>query len=314
MASHGLDPDVVAADMAKAGVNGCVIDVPKDYTLALTADFATNRHRLTVDRNSNLSVKRNLGLLIGHMSGGKVFFLDDDIRSLSATQLRRASAQLERYTVAGFLPKSYPDNSVVCHANRLAGGEQGIFISGSTLAVNAALPMSFFPQVYNEDWLFFHDAVRARRAALIGEARQLGYDPFVPGRPSDEEFGDVLAEGLYYLLEAGVSYESVDEDFWRYFLWKRGRFIANIARRLAAVPEESDMRASRALLALSESKRQLDDCAPRDFTEYTRAWHTDVDRWQQRLAALPSGLSFDEAVHFTSKTFGLSVRQLGVTR
>jgi len=310
LTSHGLSPDVVAEDMAKAGVRGCVIDIPTDYELSLTADFATNRHHLVAERTSNLSLKRNLGLLIGRMSGNKVFFLDDDIRNLSAGLLHRASAQLDRYAVAGFQPKSYPDNSAVCHANRLAGGEQGIFISGSTLAVNAALPISFFPHVYNEDWLFFHDAVRARRAVLLGEVRQLAYDPFVPGRATGEEFGDVLAEGLYYLLEAGASHESVNEDFWRYFLWRRRRFIASIARRLAALPAERDEQATHALLALSEAKRRLDDCTPHDFTDYVRAWREDADLWQHRIGSLPSGLSFDAATRFTSEAFGLNVRQL----
>ena len=50
----------------------------------------------------------------------------------------------------------HPDNSVVCHARRLAGRFQDVFVSGAVLGVHCnSLPLSFFPDIYNEDWFFF---------------------------------------------------------------------------------------------------------------------------------------------------------------
>ena len=62
-----------------------------------------------------------------------------------------------------------------------------------------------FPPIYNEDWLFLFDAAQRRSVALCGHARsQLEYAPFAEWvRAAREEFGDVIAEGLYRLLHDG---------------------------------------------------------------------------------------------------------------
>ena len=310
LASHDLNADIVAADMTHAGVKGCVIDVPEDYQLPLAADFATLKHPHTVGRKSNLSAKRNLGLLYGYLTNQNLFFLDDDIRGLSAKRLAQAGAQLDRHTIAGFLANDYPDNSVVCHANRLAGNEQTNFISGSSLGANATTVRSFFLNVYNEDWLFCHDAIQKRSIVLMGDVRQLPYNPFNPERAVSEEFGDVLAEGLNYLFTVGVSLDLATEDFWRYYLRHRLRFITDIAKRLAILPER-DNQVAQALAALGASKRTLATFTPRDFVSYIHAWRDDIERWNSLLAALPQGLSAQEALQFGADKLALKTRIVG---
>ncbi len=97
----------------------------------------------------------------------------------------------------------FPDNSVFCHARRLARLHQEVFVTGAVLGVNCSdLPLPFFPDIYNEDWFFFADAVAHRRLTNVGEARQAPVRPLRrPRRARSEEFGDLLAEGLYLLLE-----------------------------------------------------------------------------------------------------------------
>ena len=67
--------------------------------------------------------------------GRASLFLDDDITVVSAESVRRASGLLDVYHAVGFHNSGYPDNSVVCHAYRDAGGEQESFVGAGALAV-----------------------------------------------------------------------------------------------------------------------------------------------------------------------------------
>ncbi len=63
-------------------------------------------------------------------------------------------------------------------ARREVGEKQGVFVSGSVLAVDCRVPFDFFPDLYNEDWLFFHrDAAEGRLVTPGSLAEQLPYDP-----------------------------------------------------------------------------------------------------------------------------------------
>lgn len=306
LASHGLDCKAVADDMKKDGVRGYVVEVPNLYNLSLTDDFATQAHPKVLERVSNLSAKRNLGLLYGHLTGQKLFFIDDDIRGLQPEQLWRTAAQLDSYAVAGFMANNYPDNSVVCHANRLVSNVQDIFISGSALGIEPTKVESFFPNIYNEDWLFYYDAVRNRNAVLSGNVRQLPYNPFDPRRAASEEFGDVLAEGLHYLLTVGKQYESADAAFWRYYLWRRRVFIANITKDLVTLPKSHERNVKQALITLEASKNILATFKPSDFVTYIRDWRNDVEIWKQRVSLLPQQLSGVDAMRVLAAESGLT--------
>ena len=96
-------------------------------------------------------------------------------------------------------------------------------LADSALAVSSPEATSFFPDIYNEDWLFFYDDARARRLGWSGRnATQLHYDPFgQPRRAERQEFGDALAEGLYALLHLGAGAADATCDYWDHFLAAR---------------------------------------------------------------------------------------------
>ena len=150
------------------------------------------------------SNKRNVALLVGRMLGWqRVLFLDDDIHGLTAQQVRRAASVVHRDGVrmVGWRPVNYPDNSVACHALRSSGRRQDVFIGAGALLVELTGDLPHFPPIYNEDWLFWHDQVVGRRIKRLGRVKQTRYDPYAdPQRARREEFGDVLAEGLYELV------------------------------------------------------------------------------------------------------------------
>ncbi|QQQ77475.1 hypothetical protein IOD16_02780 [Saccharothrix sp. 6-C] len=155
-------------------------------------------------RHTDTSFKRNLGLLVSRVVGWeRVAFLDDDITVPTPSDLDAAAGLVsEGYAAVGLEVGGFPDNSVVCHAHRETGGDQGTFIGGGALVIGRESMTSFFPTIYNEDWFFLLDDAGLRRSAITGRVEQKPYDPFAnESRAQMEEFGDCLAEGVFALLD-----------------------------------------------------------------------------------------------------------------
>jgi glycosyltransferase involved in cell wall biosynthesis len=277
------------------------VDVPAEMGHPMPR-FETSRQLAgtKLERRTDTSLKRNLGLLLAKAVGWqRVVFLDDDIVVEDPADLRRAVALLDKHYAVGLSIGGYPDNSVVCHAHREAGGRQDTFVGGGALAVRVDRIESFFPKVYNEDWLFLLDDVRLRPVAQIGMAYQQPYDPFAdPERARGEEFGDDLAEGVFALLDNGKRVQDADERYWRGFLADRATLILDIIDRTAKLADEDvDAGQRRRMLAsLKAAYGRLKTVMPEQFVSYLRAWRADNTRWRRCLAELPTGLSADGAL------------------
>jgi hypothetical protein len=115
-------------------------------------------------------------------------------------------------------------------AYQLAGGPQKSFISGRAIVVETERTRSFFPDIYNDDWFFMLDnATGLQPVATIGKVKQHPYDPFRnPDRTRPEEFGDVLAEGVLWLLDQGRPIQDTDVRHWHDFLVRRGAFSNHV--------------------------------------------------------------------------------------
>lgn len=114
-----------------------VVDLPDGYRHELF-DFRTlasiNDDQPTACSYcaTDLSMKRNVGLIPARMLGWqRVFFLDDDIRDINPADLRSTLTMLGSYRTAGMRATQFPDNSVVCHAHRMTGGLQDVFVTGA---------------------------------------------------------------------------------------------------------------------------------------------------------------------------------------
>jgi glycosyltransferase involved in cell wall biosynthesis len=277
------------------------VDLPEGYTLP-KLDLVTSKPSSLglpdscINPNGDLSIKRNIGLLLARMVGWeRVFFLDDDIRDLDASDLREVAAMLGPYGAVGMRAVDFPDNSVVCHGHRKTGGYQDVFISGSVLAVHCADPIAFFPEIYNEDWFFFYHAVKARRLGRHGrDATQLCYDPFAdPQRAAGQEFGDVMAEGLYGLLHDRIGADDATSDYWQSFLDSRMRFLEAVLTRSERVEPYLRRRITSSIETAMEWSRQI---SPSMCEHYIALWKEDLDTWGQRLKDAPRGLSVKAAV------------------
>lgn len=286
------------------------VPVPEGYTHPLL-DFATTRwardgdgKRVCAGRNSDLSSKRNIGLLLARMLGwNRIFFMDDDIREIDAAAVLDTVSLLGTegplgagYRTAAMMVHEFPDNSVVCHARRAINEFQDVFVSGSVLAVDTKAPFGFFPDIYNEDWLFFYrDAAAKQLASSSSEVQQLPYDPFAdPQRAASQEFGDIIAEGLYTLLHSGRGTESADERYWAAFLADRYRILEQIKQRSYKAKTEIRQKMSKSVAA---AKDQLREVTPDMCVRYTEDWRDDLELWARRLETLPSPGSVRKALN-----------------
>jgi hypothetical protein len=255
-------------------------------------------------RQTDTPGKRNFGLALAWMAGWeRVLFLDDDIDIRDASEVRRAAALLDEYEVVGLDNVGFPDNSVVCHAHRDTGGDQGTFIGSGAMLFRRSRATSFFATIYNEDWFFLLDPDGLARCAVYGTFSQARFDPYaVKNRAATEEFGDCLAEGLFSLLDDGRSLdEAATTQFWAAFRADRERFIAGVLARLESTPAISVFRRMQMAEALHAARASLHQFTPEECVAYLKTWQQDKQTWRTWIEGLPTGLTIDEALaHLTS--------------
>jgi hypothetical protein len=270
--------EVVAVGFPEAGI-------PKFPFLETSTVLGKSR----LKRRTDTSAKRNLGLVLARLAGWKrVVFLDDDITVPDAIDLERAVALLETRDGVGLHIGGFPDNSVVCHANRETGAPQDTFIGGGALAVPTDRIDSFFPEIYNEDWFFLLGKTMLRPVGQVGAAIQKPYDPFAsPERARREEFGDVLAEGLFALFDSGGKIDDADEAYWTRFLAARLALIEDIKGRIEHKQQDSlTVRDKQMLESLTASSGRLQFIRSHQCVAYIRAWHRDRERWRGFMAGV----------------------------
>jgi hypothetical protein len=288
-----------------ADLNLIAIDVKDTVHLNLPRWETTRELTGTVFAcRSDLSAKRNLALSLSRMLGwSRILFLDDDITHVKLDDVRVAIGLLDTYNSVGLHVGGFPDHSVVCHAYQMAGGKQQEFIGGGALAIEVTRSESFFPDIYNDDWFFLLDGCDSLQpTAVTGKVIQQPYDPFrTPERARDEELGDVLAEGVYWLLDQGRRIVEADGIYWNGFLVKRRRFIERVLEMVKADRNLEAGERARRIAALKGSLGRLALITPHLCERYLRAWVSDRRQWRDYTASLPRGLGIPHAIAALSR-------------
>jgi hypothetical protein len=269
-------------------VRSLCIDVPDGYSIPGFASAADGAPELKVpnhDRSSDISTKRNIGILLARMlKWRRLVFLDDDIYQISPAELNLLAGRLDAHPIAAMISDDFPDNSVVCHANRLSGNEQDVFVSGSVLAVDCGRhDVSHFPNVYNEDWFFFYPYAVAREIGHAGTSKQLIYDPFEdPERAVGEEFGDLLAEGLFAWIQTDSGSNSRPWRFPPSGYWDdfRGGRQAFIDRAIEGF-DRNDTFDVRAIGALEAASAQLARITSEHCMQFLELMREDQATWSR---------------------------------
>jgi hypothetical protein len=127
-----------------------------------------------------------------------------------------------------------------------------------------------------------------RRRATTGESRQRRYDPFDnPRRAALEEFGDLLAEGLYARLDRNQNIWDVDTRYWRDFIQRRTEFHQRVAEALGHVEDRDKEEAVRASNSIRAAQDQLARITPELCQKFVRLWYDDREKWRSYVANLP---------------------------
>jgi hypothetical protein len=195
---------------------------------------------------------------------------------------------------------------------------QDVFVTGAVLGVHCnSLPLSFFPDIYNEDWFFFADEAASRRLPRVGSATQAEYDPFAsPDRARREEFGDLLAEGLYALVGQEDPSVSLDKqlrcatrNYWDRFIHARREAIAEVKTALDGFIDRDAHNGyvTSALDSLTAAEEQLGSISTDVCVNFLEAWRDDRRDWQQFSTHVNSVGSTRAAMDFLElKTWALA--------
>ena len=276
-----------ATEYFAGSVDLIAIDLPDPAQLRLP-ELETSRVLADTmfEQRSDLSTKRNLALVLSRMLGWeRVVFLDDDIQVPDPDELREAVGLLDTHAAVGLGIGGFPDNSVVCHAYRAVGGEQDTFIGGGALAVAVTRNRSFFPKIYNDDWFYLlNGGKRLQSVATVGQVIQQPYDPYrTTDRARAEELGDVLAEGIFWLLDQGKTASDGDLAHWRNFLEQRRKFTEQILRLVERSATIESGERARMVEALKAALGRRACITPERCVAYLQAWVADQERWQRHI-------------------------------
>lgn len=297
--SKRVDMHQVIDVATRANVKAFALDLPPHPANPLGISFTTSSDEDLVAASwgptRDLSMKRNLGLVLARMLGWqRLMFLDDDISDVTEEDVDALAAGLSDHSVSVLIPEEYPDNSVACHAHRLGGGYQGKFASAGGMGVRCDRDdLAFFPNIYNEDWFFFSEEAASHRITHVGVSRQREYDPYEdPQRAVKEEFGDLLAEGLYARLDIHRGILGVDIDYWAAFIERRRDFLRRVAESLTRHPDRElntgrgpEVRAAQ--VSIRAAQGQLDRIHPALCQRFVDLWQLDLVQWRRYLTKLP---------------------------
>ncbi|MBI4683915.1 MAG: hypothetical protein HY755_01825 [Nitrospirae bacterium] len=178
----------------------------------------------------DLPLKRNYALYFSRKNGySKILLIDDDIRGVNLNILKMGSQSLNDYLLSGCFIEDFPDISIIDHLDVVAGEKIVSSLSGSFLFIKPFSSYSFFPNIYNEDLLFMLPHIIDRSICSFGSIQQLPYDPFQdPSKASFQEFGDIIAEGLFALLSSNLYEHRFNKKAWEHILNERKKILLNL--------------------------------------------------------------------------------------
>ncbi|WP_280275308.1 hypothetical protein [Nocardia wallacei] len=260
-------------------------------------DTAELLSRTPLWHSVEVSAKRNTGIVLAHLVGWeRVFFLDDDVRIDDPGHIQTASDLLDGYAVSGLAVHGFPDLSVVGHACKRVGQIPDSFLAGGVLMTAPKRRPAFFPEIYNDDWLYLLDDDSFPRLALTGSAVHAEYQPFDdPKKAAHQEFGEVIAQGLHSGIRHGIAPGHADRTFWRSFLSAKYNFLHELLEKLEERnPHGQNDVAAHA--AVQEAITAHDEINPALCIAYTDAWKRDRHWWTTYLAQLPSTMTLPDAI------------------
>ena len=233
-------------------------------------------------------MKRNVGLVLARMLGWqRIFFLDDDIRDIAYPDLQRTVDMLGSFSAAGMWVTDFPDNSIVCHANRDDRRIPGCLRERRRPGRGLRADIGFFPDIYNEDWLFFFDdASKGRLGNSCLKATQLVLLPVRQREASG--LAGIRRRPRGRALRATAPWpgrRSRRRANTGLFSSKHGE-ISSRPRSPALSEAPPDMR-DEMIASLQSALKCLSGINPDLCARYVEAWRQDLRDWKRQWAEIP---------------------------
>jgi len=280
-----------------------VVEIPRGWSLP-GLELEADRSSLFDGRRSDTHVKRNLAIAVCRAMGfRRLLFLDDDVRGFGASHQESLEGVLADRpggpAAIGWAFDEFPDNSVVCHAYREAGGPQSTFIGAGALGLRVDAETPHFPRMYNEDWLFLLRLMLRGRPWVVfaGVLIQEAYDPYkAPENAVQQEAGDLIAETLFRRLHSGRSLDGcMEAGFWREALLRRRDFVTEIRAVLARQGTAKAASARKSLETVLDMTHRS-SAWPTAIVRWLAAWQRDEAEWSRWLADVLPASSVQAAV------------------
>ena len=222
--------------------------------------------------------KRNYALVFSLLNEfSRILLIDDDVIT-SKGLIQDAISLSGTYSLIGAKICGMPDRSVVGHICLLLNLVNQRFISGHFLAVNVSSAAAFyFPNVYNEDWIFMLLNSLNAPIARYGTIFHLYWNPYdeTGGRAAFEEKGEILIEGLARLILSGAGITRLGEsEHWEGVICER-------RQKLDKLTSTDVVRSSPALKAILECCRSVASrLRPGDFVSFWNDYNNKVGEWR----------------------------------
>jgi hypothetical protein len=134
------------------------------------------------------------------------------------------------------------------------------------------------------------------------------YDPYAsPDRARQEEFGDLLAEGLYALIGEGDTdvpfaerLEAATATYWSRFIHSRRAVLAETMTVLDGylARDPANHRVVSALASLQAAESQLKTITADVCVNFLKAWRADLAEWQTFSNGVNAVANMREAMDF----------------
>ena len=181
----------------------------------------------------DLPAKRNFALIHSVQNGFKnILLIDDDVEGITKNIICKGIAALELYNISGCIVKYFPDTSVIGHIEQKYGEPYHPFLSGNFLFIKSDKIESYFPLIYNEDWLFMIPSINKKKISAVDIIYQKKYNPFENiSKIKMQEFGEVIAEGLFELIDRSKYDDRYNENYWNEYLEYRKSYVKELLNK-----------------------------------------------------------------------------------
>ena len=252
-----------------------VLHIDKSDFITFFNNLKTSTHKLAVPNHYSwdLPLKRNYAIWFSIKEGfRKILLVDDDIVGIDSHKLDAGAYLLDKYTAVGSFVEDYPDTSIIGHTQLNNGDDFKCFLSGSFLFISPFEINNFFPKLYNEDWVFMTPLLLNNKICTFGEIMQKPYDPFfIPEKATFQEYGEIIAEGLFALLDKKEFNLRYDNCAWDEIIERRRNQLLELQKSVKCDIQKSII--SKALLQNSK-------ILPCDCTDYMYSLDEDRLSWK----------------------------------